>query len=100
MPPPAPPLAAVHAWMVVYRKANQLATGLVVLFLAIGATDLFGTSYTSSEVNGFHNINIPVLGHIPGIGPILFDHDPLVYIFLSGRARRCGGSSSAAVGAS
>jgi len=73
-------LAAVHAWMVVYRKANQLATGLVVLFLAIGATDLFGTSYTSSEVNGFHNINIPVLGHIPGIGPILFDHDPLVYI--------------------
>ncbi|HEX3426892.1 MAG TPA: ABC transporter permease [Acidimicrobiales bacterium] len=73
-------LAAVHAWMVVYRKANQLATGLVVLFLAIGVTDLFGTSYTSSQINGFHNIAIPVLGKIPAVGPILFDHDPLVYL--------------------
>lgn len=73
-------LASVHAWMVVYRKANQLATGLVVLFLAIGVTDLYGTSYTSSEVHGFKDYAIPLLGRIPGLGPILFDHDPLVYI--------------------
>jgi simple sugar transport system permease protein len=73
-------LAAVHAWMVVYRKANQLATGLVVLFLAIGVTDLYGTSYVSSEVHGFKNLNLPVLGHIPLLGPVLFDHDPLVYV--------------------
>lgn len=73
-------LAAVHAWMVVYRRANQLATGLVVLFLAIGITDLYGTSYVSSEVHGFKNSTIPLLGHIPVVGPILFDHDPLVYL--------------------
>jgi len=73
-------LAAVHAWMVVYRKANQLATGLVVLFLAIGITDLYGTSYVSSEVHGFKNLTVPVLGHIPVVGPVLFDHDPLVYV--------------------
>jgi len=63
-------LAAVHAWMVVYRKANQLATGLVVLFLAIGLTDLYGTSYVSSAVHGFKTLKIPVLGDIPVIGSI------------------------------
>jgi simple sugar transport system permease protein len=73
-------LAAVHAWMVVYRKANQLATGLVVLFLAIGITDLYGTSYVSSEIHGFHNVAIPGLSSIPVLGPVLFDHDPLVYL--------------------
>ncbi len=73
-------VAAIHAWMVVYRQANQLATGLAVLFLALGITSLYGASYVSSQVNGFHNINMAVLGHIPGIGPILFDHDPLVYL--------------------
>ncbi|HEX3541683.1 MAG TPA: ABC transporter permease [Acidimicrobiales bacterium] len=73
-------LAAVHAWMVVYRKANQLATGLVVFFLAIGITDLYGTSYVSSEVHGFKNLAIPGLSKIPWIGPILFNHDPLVYL--------------------
>ena len=73
-------LAAVHAWMVVYRKANQLATGLVVLFLAIGVTDLYGTSYVSSQVHGFKNIAVPGLSKIPVLGPVLFDHDPLVYV--------------------
>jgi ABC-type uncharacterized transport system permease subunit len=73
-------LAAVHAWMVVYRKANQLATGLVVLFLAIGVTDLYGTSYVSSQVHGFKNFAIPGLSKIPVLGPVLFDHDPLVYV--------------------
>lgn len=73
-------LAGVHAWMVVYRKADQLATGLVVLFLAIGITDLYGTSYVSSPVHGFKNVTIPVLGHIPVLGPVLFQHDPLVYV--------------------
>jgi ABC-type uncharacterized transport system permease subunit len=73
-------LAAVHAWMVVYRKANQLATGLVVLFLAIGVTDLYGTSYVSSQVHGFKNFALPGLSKIPVLGPVLFDHDPLVYV--------------------
>lgn len=73
-------LASVHAWMVVYRKANQLATGLVVLFLALGLTSLYGTSYVSSPLKGFKAIKLPLLSHIPVLGPVLFDHDPLVYL--------------------
>jgi ABC-type uncharacterized transport system permease subunit len=73
-------IAAVFAWMVVYRKANQLATGLVVLFLALGVTSLYGSSYVSSDIHGFKDIKVPLLGRIPAVGPILFDHDPLVYV--------------------
>jgi ABC-type uncharacterized transport system permease subunit len=74
-------LAAVHAFMVVYRGASQLASGLVVMFLALGLTDLYGNSYTSTNMtNGFNAIAIPGLSRIPYLGPVLFDHDPLVYV--------------------
>jgi general nucleoside transport system permease protein len=74
-------LAAVHAFMVVYRDASQLASGLVVMFLALGLTDLYGNSYTSTNMtNGFNAIAIPGLSRIPLLGPVFFDHDPLVYV--------------------
>jgi simple sugar transport system permease protein len=73
-------LAAVHAWVVVYRGASQLATGLVVLFLALGITSLYGGSYVSSNVHGFAVEKVPLLGSIPGLGRILFQHDALVYL--------------------
>jgi simple sugar transport system permease protein len=73
-------LALVHAAMVVYRGASQLATGLAVMFLALGITSLYGASYVSSNITGFTTYKIPALGRIPVLGPMLFDHDPLVYL--------------------
>ncbi|MDQ1700959.1 MAG: ral nucleoside transport system permease protein [Frankiaceae bacterium] len=73
-------LAAVHAWLVVYRGASQLATGLAVLFLALGITALYGVSYVSSNIGGFTKFRVPGLGHIPFVGDILFDQDPLTYL--------------------
>src|SRR4051794_32108138 len=46
-------LAFVFAWFVINRRANQLATGLVVLFLALGLTSLFGAAYVSKEATTF-----------------------------------------------
>jgi simple sugar transport system permease protein len=40
-------LAFVHGWFVLARGANQLANGLVILFLGLGLTSLFGASYVS-----------------------------------------------------
>ncbi|CAN5119146.1 ABC transporter permease [soil metagenome] len=73
-------LSAVHAIVVVWRGANQFASGLTLLFLALGLTSLFGASYVGKSVPGFSTISIPVLSDIPFIGPILFQQDPLVYI--------------------
>ena len=73
-------LALVHAYFVLHRRANQLANGLVVLFLGLGLTSLFGTSYVSKPAKSFTPWRIPGLGSLPGIGGILFNHDPLTYL--------------------
>jgi simple sugar transport system permease protein len=73
-------LAAVHAFFVLNRKSNQLATGLVVLFLALGLTSLFGASYVDETITAFESWNVPLLSHIPWIGEIFFKADPLTYI--------------------
>jgi ABC-type uncharacterized transport system permease subunit len=73
-------LAAVHAYFVISRGANQLATGLVVLFLGLGVTSLFGTSYVAASINSFESVAVPGLSSIPWIGEIFFEQDPLTYI--------------------
>ncbi|HEX9999243.1 MAG TPA: ABC transporter permease [Actinoplanes sp.] len=73
-------LAAVHAFMVLSRGANQLATGLVVLFLGGGLTAMFGATYVGKAIEPFRPWPIPLLSDIPVVGPVLFSHDPLVYL--------------------
>jgi general nucleoside transport system permease protein len=58
-------LAAVHAWVVLHRGGNQLATGLVVLFLGLGVTSLFGASYVQDVAPTFSDWRVPGLGDIP-----------------------------------
>ncbi|MDP1794962.1 MAG: ABC transporter permease [Acidimicrobiales bacterium] len=72
-------LALVHAYMSLSRKANQLANGLVVLFLGLGLTSLFGATYVSKESPPLKPINIPLLKSIPVVGEVLFQHDALTY---------------------
>ncbi|MHB1784999.1 MAG: ABC transporter permease [Acidimicrobiales bacterium] len=71
---------ALHAWMVVRRRADQLASGLVVWFLAIGVTSLFGTGYIGQTATALPTWNVPGLSRIPWLGPVLFRHDALVYV--------------------
>jgi general nucleoside transport system permease protein len=73
-------LAALHAFVVLGRGANQLATGLVVSFLGIGLTSLFGQDYVGKGVTALETLTIPGLADLPFVGPILFDHDPLTYL--------------------
>ena len=73
-------LALVYAVVVLWRGANQVAAGLAVTFLGIGATSLFGQDYVSQGVEPFTPWKIPVLGDLPLLGSVLFDHDPLTYL--------------------
>lgn len=68
-----------HSWLVVKRRADQLASGLVLWFLAIGITSVLGTTFVSKSITALPIVAIPGLGSIPWIGKIFFDHDPLVY---------------------
>jgi ABC-type uncharacterized transport system permease subunit len=73
-------LAGVHAFLVLSRRANQIASGLAVTFLGLGLTGLFGQQYVSQQVKGFSDVAIPGLSSLPFLGPILFNHDPLTYL--------------------
>jgi len=73
-------LASVLAYFVLERGSNQLATGLVVLFLALGLTSLFGVAFVSRTITPMAVWDVPLLSEIPAIGPILFQQDPLTYL--------------------
>jgi ABC-type uncharacterized transport system permease subunit len=73
-------LASVHGYFVLSRGANQLATGLVVLFLGLGLTSLFGVSYVQALAPTFKPYQLPLLGDIPFLGSIAFRQDPMVYM--------------------
>jgi simple sugar transport system permease protein len=73
-------LALVHAYLVLSRGTNQLATGLVVLFLGLGLTSLFGVGYVQALAPTFKPLAVPGLSSIPVVGPVLFEQDPLVYV--------------------
>jgi len=69
----------LHAWLTVIRRADQLASGLVIWFLALGVTSVYGANYISATAPTLAIINVPGLSKIPWVGPILFEHDALVY---------------------
>lgn len=73
-------MAFIHAFLVITRGANQLASGLTLMFLGLGLTAFFGRSFVSESIIGFNPIPIPLLSDIPWVGTILFTHDPLTYI--------------------
>jgi ABC-type uncharacterized transport system permease subunit len=78
-------MALIHAVLVLSRRANQLATGFAVLFLALGVTALFGGAYGEGAKTNFKPLAvypIPGLSRLPVVGPILFRHDPLTYLSL------------------
>lgn len=73
-------LSLVHAYLVIWRGASQMASGLALLFLALGLTSLFGARYVGRTAASFKVWDVPGLGDIPAIGKIFFQCDPLVYI--------------------
>lgn len=73
-------LALLHAFMVIGRRANQIASGLVITFLALGLTALYGQDYVGQGVNPIRPVAIPGLSDISFFGTVLFDHDPLTYL--------------------
>lgn len=63
--------------------SNQVATGLALTLFGIGLAALLGQDYLGVKAPSFAAWHIPGLGDIPVLGPILFQHDPIVYLGLA-----------------
>jgi ABC-type uncharacterized transport system permease subunit len=64
---------------------NQIVTGIAINLVIVGLTAflarlIFGLDATTNTLPGFSAIEIPLLADIPMIGPVFFNHDPLIYL--------------------
>src|SRR5438128_2837508 len=69
----------VHAFMVVTLRANQIASGLALMFLCLGVTSFVGRPFVALKINAVSQWKIPGLSQIPVAGDLFFSHDVLVY---------------------
>jgi ABC-type uncharacterized transport system permease subunit len=69
----------IFAYLVVGRRANQLATGLSLMFFGIGMSALIGRPFVGALISGLPRLVVP--GLAPGsAGARLLGYDILVYL--------------------
>lgn len=72
-------MGLAHAFICVTLKGNQVVSGLAMTMFGTGASSLLGRGSVGFTIPGLSPVPLPVLGSIPVLGPVLFNHDALVY---------------------
>ncbi len=62
--------------------SNQVATGLALTLFGLGLSALLGQGFVGLKPPVTPELHIPVLSEIPVLGPMLFEHDGMVYFSL------------------
>jgi len=81
-------VAALHAVLVIRFKVDQIVSGVAINIFGTGMTSFISSRYLESNIDLLNNsgtmkvVPIPLLSQIPILGPILFEHTPIVYITL------------------
>ena len=75
-------LSMLFGVLVLYLMSNQVATGLGLTLFGLGLSSLIGKPYEGMKAPSMAKWEIPLLSDIPVLGPILFRHDPMVYVSL------------------
>ncbi len=75
-------MALIFGILTQYFLSNQVATGLALTLFGLGFSALVGHSYTGIKPPQFPRLDIQFLTDIPYVGPILLNHDYMVYISL------------------
>jgi general nucleoside transport system permease protein len=74
-------MALLFGFLTITMLANQVATGLSLTIFGIGFSAYVGKPYTSAAVRSTIDVMpIPMLKHIPVLGPAIFSLDPLGYL--------------------
>lgn len=73
-------LSLLFAWLTQFALANQVASGLALTLFGLGLSSLMGQGYQGVKPPATSDLHIPLLADIPFFGPILFEHDLMVYL--------------------
>ncbi|HKK33518.1 MAG TPA: ABC transporter permease, partial [Desulfomicrobiaceae bacterium] len=71
-------LAGVHGVVCLWFQGNQVVSGLALTILGTGLANYWGTPYIGQSAPGFYPFSLPLLGDLPVLGSIFFQHDLLV----------------------
>lgn len=77
-------MAAIHAFLTITLRANQIVSGLALTIFAggLGLSAYVGTELGLADLPATHrfdSLDVLGLGDLPVVGPILFDQSALVY---------------------
>lgn len=80
-------LGLIMAFCSVTLRTNQVIAGLSLVILGQGLAaflyrHLYGVSASPPRIQGFPDLRFPLLSDIPYLGPILFQHNIVVYLAL------------------
>lgn len=75
-------LSLVFAVLTQFLLANQVATGLALTLFGLGLSSMLGQGYVGIKPPLTPDVPLGPLADLPVVGPILFDHDWVVYLSL------------------
>ncbi|MEM6888545.1 MAG: ABC transporter permease [Pseudomonadota bacterium] len=75
-------LSLLFAFLTQATLANQVASGLALTLFGLGLSALLGQGYVGVKPPRLSDVNFGPLADIPVLGPILFGHDPILYLGL------------------
>ncbi|HJX40801.1 MAG TPA: ABC transporter permease [Anaerolineales bacterium] len=70
----------VMGYLTVTRRANQLASGLALMFFGFGLSAWIGRPYVGAKINGLPRIALPGISNLPVLYASLFRFDLLIYL--------------------
>lgn len=73
-------IALIFGVLALSFLTNQYAAGLALAIFGTGLSAYVGRNYGIAPIDALDPLNIPILGEIPVLGPLLFRYDPLVYL--------------------
>jgi len=73
-------MSAIFALLTLLLLANQVATGLALTMFGIGLSALLGKPFVGIPLEKLPALPLPGLSQIPVLGPLLFQHDAMVYL--------------------
>lgn len=73
----------LHAVPAVFLRVNQVVSGMALVILGGGLASTFGTRFVGQVAPSFGDVAVPFASDLPFLGPVLFRHDPLVWIGLA-----------------
>ena len=72
-------MSLIFAFLTLSLRSSQVATGLALTIFGIGLSALMGQPLIGIAYAGIPTYAIPVLSDLPVLGPLLFEHNLLVY---------------------